>query len=64
MKRIRTILKVITFLIALGSFVINLHKPFEYWIWQLIVMFWVSVCFLKTKRIEELEIENKFRKKI
>jgi hypothetical protein len=64
MKRLQTILKSITFLIALGSFVINLHLPIYNWIWQLVTMFWVSVCFIKSRRIEELEIENKLRKKI
>lgn len=62
MRRFETILKLITFFSALISFTYNLHLPFKFWVWQLITMIWVSICFVKARRIEELEIKKKLEK--
>lgn len=62
MKRLETILKSTTFLVGLFSFTVNLHLPMNAWVWQLVTMFWVIISFLKSRRIEDLEIENKYKK--
>lgn len=62
MKRLETILKIVCFLLALGSFTVNLHLAINNWIWQLITMLWIAVAFFKSRKIEELEIEKKYRK--
>jgi hypothetical protein len=62
MKRFETIFKVASFFIATIFFIVNLHRGTEFWIWPLGNMFWVSVCFYKSRRIEHLEIEKKFKK--
>jgi|LauGreDrversion4_2_1035121.scaffolds.fasta_scaffold04718_4 hypothetical protein len=62
MRRFETVLKLITFMFAITSFTLNLHLPFKFWVWQLITMIWVSICFVKARRIEELEIKKKYKK--
>ena len=62
MKRLETVFKSTTFLVALFSFTINLHLPIGNWVWQLITMFWVIISFLKSRKIEDLEIEKKYKK--
>lgn len=62
MRRLETIFKVITFFTAMSFFIINLHSDIEKWVWPLVTMFWVSVCFYKSRRIEHLEIDKKFKK--
>lgn len=62
MKRLETVLKIICFLIALVSFTLNLHLPMDNWVWQLVTMIWVAVAFFKSRKVEELEIEKKYRK--
>ena len=62
MKRIETIFKSTVFLVALFSFTVNLHLPMNEWVWQLITIFWVVISFMKSRRIEDLEIEKKYRK--
>jgi hypothetical protein len=32
------------------------------WVWQLVTMIWVAVAFFKSRKVEELEIEKKYRK--
>ena len=62
MRRFETILKLVTFFCALVSFTLNLYLPIKFWVWQLISMVWVSICFVKARRIEELEIKKKYKR--
>jgi len=62
MRRVETIFKIITFFTAGVFFIINLHLPIENWIWQLMTMYWVGTCFYKSRKIEHLQIEKKFKK--
>lgn len=46
---------IIGFLSALGSAIINYVTTNEHYFWQLMVMVWISIAFIKQKTIEEIE---------
>jgi hypothetical protein len=49
----------ISFISATISFLLNLHEGFTSYSWQLCVMIWVSISYLKQKMIEDHENDNK-----
>ena len=49
----------ISFISATISFLLNLHEGFTSYSWQLCVMMWVSISYLKQKMIEDHEDNKK-----
>lgn len=49
----------VTFVCATISFLLNLKNGFPSYSWQLCVMMWVSISYLKQRMIEDCEDENR-----
>lgn len=58
-SKIEKILMILTFVSATFSFLLNVQNGFTSYSWQLCVLMWVSISYIKQRMIDDCEDDNK-----